>query len=126
MTKTKNRIPPLEDGMTYFINEHGNKVVTGTKMGLRNCIPDDLELPCTIELTIIRLKWVDGDYLSSGVYFGNGTRGENIYRGVSVEHGIDMYVRASSWYQSEVMMTDTITDVNQEYKVNIWARKQER
>ena len=120
------RIPPLPDGTTYFIDERGNKVVTGSRMGIRNCIPDELDLPCTIELTVIRLKWVDGDYTSSGAYFGNGTPGEHIYRGVSVEHGVDVFVRAKGLHQAEGKLKELINNVNPRYSVVIGARKHER
>ena len=64
-------LPPLRDGSTYFTNEHGEKVCTGSIMGRRDSLPDTREaraLPC--KLRLVRLQWVDGDYDTGGAYWG--------------------------------------------------------
>ncbi len=63
-------LPPLRNGATYFTNEHGEKVCTGSQMGRRDTLPDTREgraLPC--KLRLVRLPWV-GDYDTGGAYWG--------------------------------------------------------
>lgn len=64
-------LPPLRDGATYFVNEHGEKVCTGSQMGRRDTLPDTREgraLPC--KLRLVRLTWHGGDYDTGGAYWG--------------------------------------------------------
>lgn len=64
-------LPPLRDGATYFVNEHGEKVCTGSQMGRRDTLPEDREArktPC--KLRLVRLPWVGGDYDTGGAYWG--------------------------------------------------------
>ena len=70
-------LPPLSNGSTYFTNEHGEKVCTGSQMGRRDTLPETREgraLPC--KLRLVRLSWVDGDYDAGGAYWG-ATRERN-------------------------------------------------
>jgi len=63
-------LPPLRNGATYFTNEHGEKVCTGSQMGRRDTLPDTREacaLPC--KLRLVRLTW-RGDYDAGGAYWG--------------------------------------------------------
>lgn len=65
-------LPPLRDGSTYFTNEHGEKVCTGSQMGRRDSLPETREaraLPC--KLRLVRLTWHDGDYDAGGAYWGS-------------------------------------------------------
>lgn len=64
-------LPPLRDGATYFVNEHGEKICTGSQMGRRDTLPETREaraLPC--KLRLVRLRWVSGDYDTGGAYWG--------------------------------------------------------
>ena len=64
-------LPPLRDGITYFVNEHGEKVCTGSQMGRRDTLPDTRggrALPC--KLRLVRLAWHGGDYDAGGAYWG--------------------------------------------------------
>ena len=79
----KTKIPKLADVSSKY----------GAPMGMRNSIPEDIETASKLNLR--RLKWVDGDYIENGAYFGNGQR-DYIYRatGETKEWLVEVFVRA--------------------------------
>lgn len=102
-------LPPLRNGATYFTNEHGEKVCTGSQMGRRDTLPETREaraLPC--KLRLVRLRWVGGDYDTGGAYWGaTRTPGKGrklgkplsyIFRAVGNvgEEQVEIFVRAAS------------------------------
>ena len=48
----------------------------GAPMGQSNQLPNDCNAP--IKLQMEKLKWIDGDYICDGTYFGGGNE-DNIY-----------------------------------------------
>ena len=65
----------------------------GAPMGMPNSLPSDTLSPGKLHLK--RLKWVDGDYIENGAYFGN-TGQDNIYCawGAIAETSVRIFVRA--------------------------------
>lgn len=85
-------IPALRDGATYFTNEHGDRVCTGSQMGRCNLLPDDRAQP--IKLRLYRLRFVDGDYDQAGAYWGGPA---TVWRAVGYDRDGDLvecFVRA--------------------------------
>lgn len=63
-------------------------------MGMGDTLPDDTSIPC--HLRLVRLPWIDGDYIPNGCYYG-GSNGENwIYyaTGDAGDIRAELYVRA--------------------------------
>jgi hypothetical protein len=84
--------PWQRDGSTGFYNEKNERVCTGARMGIPNCLPDDVNAP--VELTLERCRWVDGDYLEGGAYFGQSKKGEWIWCAYNDE--VEVFVRAGN------------------------------
>ena len=66
----------LPRGTTGFTDDTGKWICTGSQMGRRNSLPDDIN--ASIKLQMEPLKWVDGDYDQQGCYWGGGS-GDYIY-----------------------------------------------
>jgi len=67
----------------------------GSQLGRINTMPYDVTAP--IKLTLVRLRWVDGDYDSGGAYWG-GICG-HIYRAAGHDakgNRVEIFVRAWS------------------------------
>lgn len=66
-------------------------------MGRADTLPDDPAAP--VRLSLVRLRWVDGDYDAGGAYWG-GVPGTWIFRAIGDaddgETVAELYVRASS------------------------------
>ena len=60
--------PDLGDGISRFTDANGNRQCAGAKMGMSSLLPPDEASP--IKLRLIRLPWVDGDYIPNGAYYG--------------------------------------------------------
>ena len=74
-------LPPLSNGMDYFIDDDGKKVCRGARMGRSFILP----VPGTIvKFRLYRLRFVDGDYDQGGAYWGSPA---NVWRAVSIEQG---------------------------------------
>lgn len=61
----------LESGMTYFTDDNGKRICTGSQMGRPDSIPNCIRLLPFVKVRMIKLKWVDGDYDQGGAYWGN-------------------------------------------------------
>ena len=70
----------LSNGMTYGIDNQGNRVCTGSGMGRTNLLPFQFmgTNAVPIKLQMERLKWVDYDYDSAGCYWGRSNN-DHIY-----------------------------------------------
>lgn len=97
----------LSSGTMYGYDSNGNKICTGSQMGRRNFLPQDLNTP--IKLEVQRLKWVDGDYDEGGAYWGGGN-GDTIFffHGEDSEEQIELYVRAKSMKQATEKMKEIL------------------
>ena len=60
----------LESGMTYFTDDNGRKVCTGSQMGRPNIIPDCVTKMNRVKLRLEKLPLVDSDYDKAGSYWG--------------------------------------------------------
>ena len=69
----------------------------GASMGRADTMPENPAAP--VRLSLVRLRWVDGDYDAGGAYWG-GVAGTWIYRALGDaddgETVAELYVRASS------------------------------
>ncbi len=67
----------------------------GADMGRISILPEDLAAP--IRLSLVRLRWVDGDYDPGGAYWGRRP-GEWIYRAVGDDAAgvVEIFARAQS------------------------------
>lgn len=93
--------PALPEGASYFIDDAGQRVCAGAKMGIPDILPTDQE--AALELTLERLEWEDGDYIAeNGAYFGFKS-GTHIYRsyGEDAEEQVELYCRATSVADAE-------------------------
>ena len=95
----------LESGVTGFTDENGNFVATGSQMGYRDTLPEDPLAPCRLNLK--RLKWVDGDYLESGVYYGGGS-GDHIYCAWDSKSPTRVFVRAVTREQAKELVAEIL------------------
>ena len=60
-------LPWKQNGVTSFINDNGERQVTGSQMGRRNIIPADY---AGEKLKLRRVPFVDGAYDQGGAYWG--------------------------------------------------------
>jgi hypothetical protein len=67
----------LESGTTYFTDDNGKRVCTGSQNGRPDNIPLPIRSLASVKLHMVRLKWVDGDYDQGGAYWGNN--GSHVY-----------------------------------------------
>jgi hypothetical protein len=79
-------------------------------MGRADFLPDDPNQP--IRLSVVRLRFVDGDYDQGGAYWGN-SGGTYIYRAVgdspgSVDPVVELYVRARSRLEARALIAASI------------------
>lgn len=83
----------LPSGVTYGIDNNGNRVCTGTQMGRRNILPADPKAP--IKLRLQRLPFVDQCYDRWGAYWGSPA---NVWCawGEDSEIQVFVFVRADS------------------------------
>ncbi len=94
----------LPNGTTGFYNEHNERIVTGSQMGRRNTLPNDLpdsDRQDTYKLHLVRVPFVDGDYDQGGAYWGSPA---NLYlasESLPSPSGITVYVRASSRHEAK-------------------------
>lgn len=103
MTTLEPKTFSLPDGATYFHDENGNKVCTGSQMGRCNILPSDFpneDYPHgnkqKLKLRMIRLPFVDGCYDKWGAYWGSPA---NIY--CAFVDGIRVFVRANGRYHAK-------------------------
>ena len=75
-------------------------------MGMPNKLPADMSKP--IKLYLKRLKWVDGDYIENGAYFGGGM-GDYIYCAFSEE--VQFFVRAKTRFEAKSLVMEEIPNV---------------
>lgn len=95
-----HKMPPLANVSTRF----------GAPMGRRDRHADDRE---TQRLFLIaRLPWVDGDYDAGGAYWGYADR-EHIYRAVSEDGEVELFVRAKHIDEAKYAVLD---DYNATFK----------
>ncbi|WP_454735407.1 hypothetical protein [Cupriavidus necator] len=88
-----HKMPPLANVSSRF----------GAPMGRRDTHADDREKPRLF--LIARLPWVDGDYDSGGAYWGYAER-ESIYRAVSEDGEVEMFVRAEHMDEAKYVVLD--------------------
>jgi len=69
----------LESGTTYFTDDNGKQICTGSQMGRPDNIPEPIRSLPFVKLHMVRLKWVDGDYDVGGAYWGCPGRGMYVY-----------------------------------------------
>lgn len=63
----------LSNGTTYFIDDNGKKVCTGSQNGRPDNIPLPIRSLPSVKLHLERLKMYDGDcYDAGGCYWGSG------------------------------------------------------
>lgn len=69
----------LSSGTTYFTDDNGKKVCTGSQNGRPDIIPASVRqnLGYVLRLHLNRLQWVDGCYDQGGAYWGNN--GSDVY-----------------------------------------------
>lgn len=75
----------------------------GADMGMPNKMPADMSKP--IKLNLQRLKWVDGDYIENGAYFGGGM-GDYIYCAFS--ENVQYFVRAKTHNDAKALVIEAI------------------
>jgi hypothetical protein len=84
---TTNATYPLRKGYSQY----------GASMGRPDTLPDNPAAP--VRLSLVRLRWHDGDYDAGGAYWGR-TAGTWIYRAIGDADGGDtvaeLYIRAGS------------------------------
>lgn len=110
-------LPKLSDGATYFTDDNGQRVCTGSRMGRRNTLPDNRT--GAFKLRLVRLRWV-GDYDEGGAYWGN-TRGTWIYRATNTADAsggyntqgapgclIEIFVRATSRAEAKAKVREEL------------------
>lgn len=70
----------LESGTTFFTDDSGKRVCTGSQNGRPDIIPLSISQTLSpVKLHLERLKWVDGDYDQGGAYWGCPGRGMYVY-----------------------------------------------
>ncbi len=78
----------------------------GAPMGMCDILPPDVTLP--IKLHLVKQKWVDGDYLKNGAYFGGGS-GDYIFWAYSDFHdNVEVYVRCVSRKYARIKVLDIL------------------
>jgi hypothetical protein len=77
----------LPSGTTFFTNDSGRRVCTGSQFGRRDELPDDSTAPVKLRLT--RLPFVDSDYDRWGAYWGSPA---NLW--CAWTDGVRLFVRA--------------------------------
>ena len=72
-------------------------------MGMPNKLPADMSNVGKLHLK--RLKWVDGDYIENGAYFGGGM-GDYVYCAFSEE--VQYFVRAKTRNEAKAFVMEAI------------------
>ena len=106
----------LSSGTTYFIDDNGKRVCTGSQMGRPDVIPQSVHqnLGYPIRLHLNRLRWVDGAYDQGGAYWGQDSqRGTDVYCAWG-KYGpndlfIQVFVRACSRKEAKINVRDKIS-----------------
>ena len=82
---TTNATYPLRRGCNQY----------GASMGRDDTMPENPAAP--VRLSLVRLRWIDGDYDAGGAYWG-GTPGTWIFRAIGDAEDVvaELYVRAAS------------------------------
>ena len=75
----------------------------GADMGMPNKMPANMSIP--VKLHLKRLKWVDGEYLENGAYFGGGM-GDNVYCAFS--ETVQYFVRAKTRDEAKILVQNGI------------------
>jgi hypothetical protein len=75
----------------------------GAPMGHSNQLPENIYLP--IKLQMEKLKWIDGDYICDGTYFGGGS-GDYIYCAFS--DNVRIFVRAKDRIEAKELVRDLV------------------
>lgn len=90
------KTPPYRaDGTTYFRNEAGERVCTGSMMGRRDVLPDNRK--AAIKLHLRHVPFVDGCYDQGGAYWGGP---DNLW--CAWADGVVIYVRDPDWDREAV------------------------
>lgn len=105
-------LKPSDAGMTYGQDLLGNRICLGARRGMPDHLPEDAQV--SLKFRMVRLLWIDGDYIPNGAYFGclyheeRNTAGLLVGRGrpkdfiyyarADVEDGVppELYIRAAS------------------------------
>lgn len=86
--------PPYHaNGATYFTNEHGERICTGSQMGRRSIIPDDYNGE---RLHLRRVPLYDGAYDRGGAYWGIGFHALYCAWGYTATEAVEVYMRADN------------------------------
>ena len=94
-------------GATYFINDHGDKVWTGSMMGRSNVLPKDKNE--SVKLRMQRLDWFDGDYDKGGAYWGrNGVNHVYFATGQASDVTVEIFVRAQNRVGAKEFVLDIL------------------
>lgn len=83
---TTNKNYPLENAVTSW----------GASMGRPDVLPDVSSEP--VRLSLVRLRWCDGDYDAGGAYWGRSPGAGDMWRGVgdASDVVVEVFVRARS------------------------------
>lgn len=102
------KAPYLENGTTGFINEHGERVCTGSQMGRRNIIPADY---ANERLNLHKVPFVDGAYDAGGAYWGAP---ENLWCawGESATEQLQIFVRAKDRTNARLAVNQLLIQAN--------------
>jgi hypothetical protein len=89
----------LESGTTYFTDDNGKKVCTGSQMGRPNILPMVVmgTNAAPVKLHLERLQWVDGCYDQGGAYWGRPNSGKNVYCAWGKYGSNDLLVQCFVW-----------------------------
>lgn len=103
----------LESGTTFFTDDAGKRVCTGSQNGRPNIIPHGLNQNGAepVKLHLERLKWVDGDYDQGGAYWGRSNTNVYIAWGKWTANMVfvQVFVRANSRKDAKILVRDHIT-----------------
>ena len=90
---TTNATYPLRRGCNQY----------GASMGRSDTVPENPAAP--VRLSLVRLRWIDGDYDAGGAYWG-GTPGTWIFRAIGDAEDVvaELYVRASSREEAKTLI----------------------
>lgn len=63
-------LPPLSSGIRYAYGDKGERICVGAAMGIADTLPPREQRTQACKLRLVRMRWVSGDYLPNGAYFG--------------------------------------------------------
>jgi hypothetical protein len=90
--KNTIKIPALSNAASQYVSSMGRSDTQGDSTK-------------NLALTLIQLRWVDGDYDTGGAYWG-GSRSEHIYRayGYQEDETVELFIRAKSFSAAESLI----------------------